>query len=478
VIFASKAFLLFLPIVLLVYYLTGSRTLKYRWLLLASWLMYAFVPPHYWPVIFLLTLIDYIAGLRIEASDDPVTRMRWLVASIVSNLGLLFAFKYTPFVWENSVTVAGWCGITISPSVIQIVLPLGISFHTFQGISYTVDVYRKQIRAVTSFVDYALFVSFFPQLAAGPIVRAVEFLPQMATPPSVSRAQIADAIWLFSIGLFKKLIIADQLDGLIVRPVFENPLAFDDATHRWGIIAWAVQIYCDFSGYTDMALGCAKAFGFELPPNFRLPYLATNITDFWRRWHLSLSTWLRDYLYFPMGGSKHGELRTHFNIMALFVLCGLWHGTGWKWLAYGFFNGMLMCLHRVYDRQLAHYPAINRWRGMWVWKGVAWSLTTYQFLVCLILVRMQTWADGGRFVQSLSGVDYEPGSVPEVVTPVVLLLLALGLFDHLVGLLRDMGLPIPRQWPEALRMMVAACAIGLVVVFAPGVAKTFIYIQF
>ncbi|MGL6074687.1 MAG: MBOAT family O-acyltransferase [Fimbriiglobus sp.] len=472
-IFASKAFFLFLPLILLLYHGSRRRTTKYRWLLLASWLVYGFVPPHYWPVIFLLTLIDYVAALRIEATEDELRRRRWLIASIVSNLGLLFAFKYTPFVWENTITVAEWCGWSMSPKVLQIVLPLGISFHTFQGISYTVDVYRRQIQAVKSFTDYALFVSFFPQLAAGPIVRAIEFLPQMVTPPTVTAKCVEDAIWLFAVGLFKKLVIADQLDLLFVGPVFEHPELYDASTHRWAILAWAVQIYCDFSGYTDMALGCAKAFGFELPPNFRLPYLATSITDFWRRWHLSLSTWLRDYLYFPMGGSRGSALRTNFNLMTLFVLCGLWHGATWNWLAYGALNGVLMCLHRSYDRRLATMS----FRKLWAWKVFAWVITMYQFLIGLILIRMNTWADGWLFTKSLSGQDYQPASTTVPFNQVIAILIVLGLTGHIIGLIRDMGVPLPTI-PTWLKMAFAALLLVAVVVFSPGVAKTFIYIQF
>jgi len=221
--------------------------------------------PQYLWVIVACTVIDYLAGIRIEAAQCERGRKRWLCASIAANLGLLFAFKYTCFAYDNAVSLAQLCGASVHDRTWEILLPLGISFHTFQGISYTVDVYRRQIKAVRRFLDYALFVSFFPQLAAGPIVRAVEFLPQMTTPPSVSAKQVTEGLHFFLLGLFKKVFIADQLDLLFVAPVFANPGAFDPAAHRWACIAWAAQIYCDFSGYSDMAIGCAKWFGFELP---------------------------------------------------------------------------------------------------------------------------------------------------------------------------------------------------------------------
>jgi alginate O-acetyltransferase complex protein AlgI len=273
VIFASKGFFVFLAVVLPVYHLLGRRSLKYRWLLAASWFFYGWVSFHVSPwcvpyigVIWALTVIDYVAGLRIEASTDDRVRKRWLTASVVSNLGLLLSFKYTEFAYDNVASLAQLLGYPAADRHWHILLPLGISFHTFQGISYTVDVYRRQIRAVHSFVDYALFVAFFPQLAAGPIVRAVEFLPQMTTPPRVTAEQVSDGIVLFAGGLFKKLVIADNLD-FFVTAVFTTPGDYSDATHRWAVVAWAVQIYCDFSGYTDMAVGTAKWFGFELPPS-------------------------------------------------------------------------------------------------------------------------------------------------------------------------------------------------------------------
>jgi alginate O-acetyltransferase complex protein AlgI len=492
VIFASKAFFLFLPAVLLGYHLLRRRSHKYTFLLLASWLFYASISPQYLWVILLLTAIDYVVGLRIERSTDDRARKWWLTASVVSNLGLLISFKYTTFVYDNVAELGhllGWpipARVTDSGVLWDILLPLGISFHTFQGISYTVDVYRGNLRAVTSFRDYALFVAFFPQLAAGPIVRAVEFLPQMVTPPPVSERQVADGIVLFTFGLFKKLVIADNLDALFVSPVFHSPGAFDAGTLRWAAVAWAVQIYCDFSGYTDMALGTAKWFGFELPPNFRLPYLATSITDFWRRWHLSLSTWLRDYLYFPMGGSRGSALRTYFNLMVLFILCGLWHGASWNWLAYGVANGVLMCLHRLFDRAVSGIRWADVVRRSTPWLILAWLATAFQFLLTLVLIRTDGLASAWQIMDALAGWAWRPGTLSAAglddwfvgVPTAVGILLVLGMSGHIVGILKGLGLTALDRPPEALRMAAAAVALAGVVVFSPGVARSFIYIQF
>lgn len=472
-IFAGKEFFIFLPVVLLVYHLLPWRAVKYGWLTLASWVFYAWASPGYLWVILLLTGIDWWAGRRIEASDDPRVRKRWLLLSIVSNLGLLAAFKYTTFAVDNAASLARLFGANGMDRTWDILLPLGISFHTFQGISYTVDVYRRQIRAVRSLLDYALFVAFFPQMAAGPIVRAIEFLPQMATPPKVTAKQVEEGLRLFVSGLFKKLFIADQLHALFVDPVFANPSAYDAGVLRWAAVAWAVQIYCDFSGYTDVAIGVAKWFGFELPANFNLPYLASSITDFWRRWHLSLSTWLRDYLYFPLGGSRGGPVRTYFNLTLLFVLCGLWHGATWHWLVYGLYNGVLMSLHRVYDQQVG---AAN-WRRSWWWATLAHVGTLYQLVLGLVLIRMTSWTGGWTMFGALTGLNHEPvGEAAFTRVPVLVFpLLLLGVAGHLWALLPKV------TWLDRLapvRGLGYAAAVVLLVALGPGATQSFIYIAF
>ncbi len=475
-IFASKAFLVFLPVVLVLYFALRTRSHKYRVLLAASWFFYAWLSPQYLWVIILCTLIDYAAAIKIEAAESNRARKRWLAFSIVANLGLLAAFKYAMFAYDNAVSLSNLCGFEVRDRHWSILLPLGISFHTFQGISYTVDVYRRQIKAVRSFVDYALFVSFFPQLAAGPIVRAAEFLPQMHTPPTPSAKQIADGLHLFVLGLFKKLFIADQLDVLFVSPVFADPGAFGPAAHRWAAVAWVAQIYCDFSGYSDMAVGVAKWFGFELPRNFNLPYLATSITDFWRRWHLSLSTWLRDYVYFPLGGSKGSAARTYFNLMTVFVLCGLWHGATWPWLVYGAYNGLLMCLHRVWDRALTGVPWADVVRGSWAWAALTWFATLAQVTAGLVLIRMKSWPDGGLMLKSLVAFDVwgERAAGVPVWVPLLVLLVAVG---HVCG---GLSAKFGSRWelPSPVRAAGYVAAVLALVTLTPGVTRTFIYIQF
>ncbi len=468
----GKGFFIFLAVVLLGYHLMRGRTAKYAFLLAASWVFYAALSPYYLWVIWLLTGIDFYVGRKIEAETDERKRKRWLVVSIVSNLGLLVAFKYTVFVWDAGVAVAGLFA-DVPPRAWDILLPLGISFHTFQGISYTVDIYRRQIKAVDRVLDYALFVAFFPQMAAGPIVRAIEFLPQLATPPVPSAQQIQEGTFLFARGLFKKLVVADQLDQLFVSAVFNDPSAYSAVACRWAVLAWAVQIYCDFSGYSDIAVGVAKWFGFELPLNFHLPYLAASIADFWRRWHLSLSSWLRDYLYFPLGGSRGSTFRIYFNLMLVFVLCGLWHGATWAWLAYGVYNGLLMSLHRVFDQALKGRPWAQRLRASQPWAVFAWLATFGQLLLGLILVRMTGWSNGAAMLEGVLGL----GEGAKLVPATVPLLVQLGLAGHGWELVRERLPRLAWSW-DPLRAVNAAALLAAVAIFSPGVSKTFIYIQF
>ena len=470
-ILGSAYYLAFVLVALLLYRLLPTRTLKYGWLTLASWGFYAAASPGYLWVIVLLTIIDYVAARRIAACETETGRKRWLVLSIVSNLGLLAAFKYSGFATDSALAGLRCLGVTFEDRTWDLLLPLGISFHTFQGISYTVDVYRRQIPPVRSFLDYALFVAFFPQLAAGPIVRAAEFLPQMASPPTPSGEQLQDGLRLVALGFFKKLFIADQLHALFVGPAFAEPQLYGFAELRWAAIAWTVQIYCDFSGYTDIALGTAKWFGFELPANFRLPFLATSIADFWRRWHLSLSTWLRDYLYFPLGGSRGSAIRASFNLLLVFILCGLWHGAAWHWFWYGVYNGVLMNLHRVFDKAFA--GAV--WRRHWLWIAAAWLATTYQLVVGLVFIRLETWAGAGRIWSALFGATFTGDGghgVPLAVYP----LLLLGVLGHAAALVPRSGL-VDRLASWSRGWVEAALLIALVVL-SPGTVKSFLYIAF
>jgi D-alanyl-lipoteichoic acid acyltransferase DltB (MBOAT superfamily) len=472
--FASRTFFIFLPIVLLVYHRLRSREHKYRFLLAASWLFYMSWNPYFLWVILFTTVVDYCSGRLIEAAATPAQRKTWLTLSIVTNLGFLAFFKYTTFLVANSLALAHALGWPISDWSMDIILPLGISFHTFQGISYTLDVYRGKIRAVRSFTDFALFVAFFPQLVAGPIVRAVEFLPQMQTPPRVRADQIVDGLHWFLVGIFKKVFIADWLGQHFVDRVFADPTLYDATTHRWAVLAYAAQIYCDFSGYSDIAIGVAKWFGFELPINFNFPYLAESIADFWKRWHISLSTWMRDYLYIGLGGSRHGTVRTHFNLLATMTLCGLWHGASWNYILWGAYNGVLLVLHRIYDQLLSGRAWAARLRTAVAFRVLAVAVTFFLVAVGLVMVRSRSWAACCLVERSLAGGGYEALNWVPAQVPLLVGLVALG---HLFSGLRNVRCGI-LELPPLLRSVTYVAAVALVVVFGPGTTKAFIYFQF
>jgi len=320
-------------------------------LLAASAWFYAAWDARFLALIFGSTLLDYCVGRALDRrtpdgtyTRSPGTRRALLVLSLVGNLGALAFFKYAGFFVESACNLARAVGLETATPALHILLPVGISFYTFQSLSYTVDIYRGQLRSEPSFVRFALFVAFFPQLVAGPIVRAAELLPQIASPRRVSRQALNSAMWLICWGLFKKSFVADNLAPLV-------EFGFTDAETNSGvalvsIYAFAMQIYCDFSGYTDIARGCARAIGFELPLNFDVPYAAANPVEFWRRWHISLSSWLRDYLYVPLGGNRGGGGATMRNLAITMLLGGLWHGAAWTFVLWGAFHGLLLAVHR------------------------------------------------------------------------------------------------------------------------------------
>ncbi len=325
-----------------------SHTWQNRLLLAASYVFYGWVTPWFLILLVTSTTIDYWAALRMEA--DPAHKKRYLVLSIASNMGMLAYFKYANFFIDNVATILTTIGLPTSPHVLRVVLPVGISFFTFQALSYTIDVYRGKLRARQSFVDVATFVAFFPQLVAGPIERAAHLLPEVEGERRFSPDAARSGLRLMAWGFFKKLVIADNA-GLVADKVFalEAP-AFEIV---WaGVFAFAIQIYADFSAYSDIARGTARWFGFELMVNFNHPYLARGPRDFWRRWHISLSTWFRDYVYIPLGGSRKGFGRELANILATFVLSGFWHGASWNYVLWGFYHGVLLVASRLRRRVL------------------------------------------------------------------------------------------------------------------------------
>jgi alginate O-acetyltransferase complex protein AlgI len=344
--FNSLTFLVFLAWVLAVHYTALPWGLKKGHLLLASYLFYAVWNPPFVLLLWLSTVLDWHAARGIERSERTSTRRTWLLLSLAGNLGMLGYFKYGTFVLENFVQLAAAAGISFQPPAQDIILPVGISFYTFQTLSYTLDVYLRRARSAESFLDFALFVTFFPQLVAGPIVRPTDLVPQFARPARATGAQFGWGLLLVTIGLFEKVVLADGVFAKVADPVFDASSVLAPFDAWLGVLAFSGQIFCDFAGYTTTAIGVSLALGFSLIDNFRSPYAAIGFSDFWRRWHISLSTWLRDYLYIPLGGNRLGPSRTYVNLMLTMLLGGLWHGAAWTFVVWGGLHGLYLSVER------------------------------------------------------------------------------------------------------------------------------------
>jgi len=375
--FNSLDFFLFFVFVFLLQWALPHRP-RNLFLLAASYFFYGCWDWRFLSLILISTIVDFYCGQAIADTENIKRRKTFAGISIVVNLSMLGFFKYANFFIDSAYESLSAMGFSPATWHLEIVLPVGISFYTFQTLSYSIDIYRGQVKPARNFFDFALFVAFFPQLVAGPIERAKNLLPQMLKKPTFSLDQFYDGCWLVFWGLFKKVVIADNL-SVIVDKAFSSP----DLTNGELLIAvyaFAFQIYCDFSGYSDIARGIAKMMGYELMLNFRLPYFAKNPSEFWRRWHISLSSWLRDYLYIPLGGNRKGNRRTYINLMSTMLLGGLWHGAAWTFVVWGFYQGALLTVHRLMTR--INFPvSAESLLGSRLW----WLLRVVFFfhLVCL-----------------------------------------------------------------------------------------------
>jgi alginate O-acetyltransferase complex protein AlgI len=346
--FNSLEFAIFFPIVVSLYFLLPHR---YRWVLLlaASYYFYMSWKPEYIILLLASTTIDYFLALRLATESRPIFRRTFLIMSLMANLGLLFSFKYFNFFNDSFRTLFQKAELAYPIPALNILLPVGISFYTFQTMSYMIDVYRGKTQAEKHFGIFALFVSFFPQLVAGPIERSDNLLPQFYKKHRLDYDQVVSGLQIMLWGLFKKLVIADRL-ALMVDMVYGNPTQYTGLPLIIATYAFAFQIYCDFSGYSDIAIGAARVMGFDLMQNFRQPYYAQSIPEFWRRWHISLSTWFRDYVYVPLGGSRVEVPRWCLNILIVFIVSGLWHGAKWTFIIWGTLHGLFMVITILWNR--------------------------------------------------------------------------------------------------------------------------------
>jgi alginate O-acetyltransferase complex protein AlgI len=472
--FCSQQFLLFFTIVFVAYWLTPWHRVRVGLLLVAS--LYFYASWNHWlaAIIAISTTFDYLIARGLDASATPWRRKLMLSASLVGNLGLLVYFKYANFFLHSVEEAARAAGATASLPVLKVILPIGISFYTFEAINYTVDVYRRRVSAERNLLHFMLFITFFPHLVAGPIVRARDFLPQIRRRKRWSWARMELGTRFLLLGMFKKLAIADHM-AAFADPVFANPAKYGSGAVWVATLAYALQIYCDFSGYSDMALGCAHLLGYKLAQNFNLPYLAANPSEFWHRWHISLSTWLRDYLFIPLGGSRGGKARTYRNLMVTMVLGGLWHGASWTFVFWGFLHGLLLMTHRAFQGFCKPRPRLDGVLQGMVGTMLRRTVTFLCICFCWVFFRAATFGAAWEMIRRL--VVPHAGEAPPL--PVVSLCYTVAVFVVCyVVAYNGLWKRLATRLPAPMLGCGYAMALSLALLLAPGTTKTFIYFQF
>jgi D-alanyl-lipoteichoic acid acyltransferase DltB (MBOAT superfamily) len=471
--FHSLEFLIFASLALLGHALLNGQALRV-WLLVMSYIFYGWGQAWACGLLVISSVLDYIVTLRLDAASSPRARKAWLLLSVVGNVGLLGTFKYLPFLTRTVNRLGAGLGWEFDLAVPDITLPPGISFYTFQTMSYTIDVYRRQMKACRSFTTMALFVAYFPQLVAGPIERATKLMPQLVAKQPRSAEDVMAGVSRILWGLMKKIVFADWL-GLFVNQVYAVPSSASGGELLLATYAFAFQIYLDFSAYSDIAIGLGRIMGIRIMENFRWPYLARNLSEFWRRWHISFSTWLRDYLYIPLGGSRRGAARTILNVFLVMFLGGLWHGAANTYILWGLWIGLGLALFHGYatlmSRERSDMGPV-RWRDV---PGVL--LTFHWMLVSWVFFRSQSI---GEAFAILSRIAWPFGQAPTVspeVTARTMVLVAIVVLAHL---LRGSGLGL--SWerlksPGAVGAFWGGLIVFMAIAFAPE-QEPFIYFQF
>lgn len=472
-IFSSGLFLwLFLGFSLIYLLLQRKTTARLLFVSLFSYYFYYKSSGFYFFLLGIVTVSDFLLARWMYRTETSWKRKLIVCCSLCINLGLLCYFKYTNFFYEMLAPL--WHG-TYHP--LDIFLPVGISFFTFQSLSYTIDVYRKDLKPLSNLLDYVFYVSFFPQLVAGPIVRARDFIPQIRQPLYVSPEMFGQGVFFIVSGLFKKAVISDYISVNFVERIFDNPGLYSGLENLFGVYGYALQIYCDFSGYSDMAIGIALLLGFRFPINFNSPYKADSVTDFWHRWHISLSTWLRDYLYISLGGNRKGKIRTYLNLFLTMLLGGLWHGASWNFIVWGGLHGVALAVHKYVRSLLGRAKNYRSTR----WKRFFAVVLTFHFVCfCWIFFRNTTFEGSATMIRQIF-TAFHPELAGQLFTGYwkVFLLMGVGYLLH----------ACPDRWQEACsRGMIRLPLVGqalvlillvyLVMQVKSSDIQPFIYFQF
>jgi alginate O-acetyltransferase complex protein AlgI len=475
VLFCSPEFLLFFAVVLVVYWAMPWRQGRVWLLLIASFFFYACWNKRLALLISVSTILDYLLALGMDRSASPRWRKALLCASLGANLGLLCYFKYANFFLLSLDEALIAAGAPTWFRTLQVMLPIGISFYTFEAINYTVDVYRRRAPAERNLGHFMLFILFFPHLVAGPIVRARDFLPQIRQPKRWNWYRLHLGLQFVLMGLFKKIVIADRM-AWFADPVYADPAHYQTGVVWMAMVAYALQVYCDFSGYTDMAIGTAHMLGYKLAQNFDMPFLAVNVGEFWRRWHMSLSSWLRDYLFIPLGGSRGGFWKTNRNLFVTMTVCGLWHGASWTYIGFGAIQGIYMIIHRIFHGYCRTRPRFDGLLRSAPGTLMRVALTFLTFCLSLVVFRSADFATAGQMFQRLFQPMADLRGSP---LPVVgfWLTIAVVVICHLV---RHFGLWQRWNWqlPASVLGVSYAAVLMVALVLAPHGGKAFIYFQF
>jgi D-alanyl-lipoteichoic acid acyltransferase DltB (MBOAT superfamily) len=480
--FNSLNFAIFLPLVFIIYWFATKGNLKFQnvLLLVSSYFFYACWD---WRFMFLLifsTLLDYYTGIKIHDAKNQQRKLFWLWLSIGINLGFLGVFKYYNFFTASFADALAVLGFQANFGSLQVLLPVGISFYTFHGLSYVIDLYRNRIQPERSFIDYSVFVSFFPLLVAGPIERATHLLPQILKNRSFNYTKAVDGLQQILWGLFKKIVIADNC-AEFANTIFNNSADYNGSTLVLGALFFTIQIYCDFSGYSDIALGTARLFGIELLRNFAFPYFSRDIAEFWRRWHISLSSWFKDYLYIPLGGSKGGMWMKIRNTFIIFIVSGFWHGANWTFIAWGFLNALYIMPSIIFNTNRNNLDIVAKGKYLPSLKELLAMMVTFSLTVLAwIFFRAENVQHAFKYIaqifsSSLLSIPHFPGIGKSL--PIVFLTCVFIVFEWIGREQQYAIASIGAKWYKPLRWAMYYTIIFTIIYFT-GKEQQFIYFQF
>jgi len=476
--FNSIDFAIFLPIVFILYWFVANKNLKLQNLLIviSSYVFYGWWDWRFLSLILFSTIVDFLVGLMLSKEENETKRKALLWTSILVNLGFLGFFKYYNFFIENFTTAFSFFGNEIQPNSLNIILPVGISFYTFQTLSYSIDVYRKKLEPTKDFIAFSAFVSFFPQLVAGPIERATNLLPQFYKKRTFDYSKAVDGMRQILWGLFKKVVIADTC-AESANAIFNNSDNFSGSTLVLGALYFTFQIYGDFSGYSDIAIGTSRLFGFDLKRNFAFPYFSRDIAEFWRRWHISLSTWFRDYLYIPLGGSRGGKWMNIRNIFIIFIVSGFWHGANWTFIVWGGLNALYFLPLLIFNKNRQHLDIVAKGKNLPTIKEFFQILITFSLTVfAWIFFRAENIGHAFRYISEIFSTSLI--SMPGFKNPNIIFLVLIFLLIEWIGREQEFALEkLGLSWNILLRYGMYYAIIIAIFLFG-GKEQQFIYFQF